>query len=65
MTLVSKHIESDTRERILVVAERMFREISYQKITVADIAKVLRMSLANVYRFFDSRKAINEGSRAA
>ena len=40
MTLVSEHIESDTRERILVVAERLFREIGYQKTTVADIAKV-------------------------
>jgi AcrR family transcriptional regulator len=61
MTLVSEHIEHDTRERILVVAERLFREIGYQKTTVADIAKVLRMSPANVYRFFDSKKAIHEG----
>src|SRR5215467_10817691 len=61
MTLVPEHIESDTRERILVVAERLFRQIGYQKTTVADIAKVLLMSPANVYRFFDSKKAINEG----
>jgi AcrR family transcriptional regulator len=44
-----------------VVAERLFREIGYQKTTVADIAKMLRMSPANVYRFFDSKKAINQG----
>ena len=61
MTLVSEHIEPDMRERILVVAERLFREIGYQKTTVADIAKELRMSPANVYRFFDSKKAIHEG----
>src|SRR5450432_3421994 len=61
MTLISEHVEPDTRERILVVAERLFREIGYQKTTVADIAKVLRMSPANVYRFFDSKKAIHEG----
>ena len=61
MTLVSEHIEPDTRERILVVAERLFREIGYQKTTVGDIAKALRMSPANVYRFFDSKKAIHEG----
>jgi AcrR family transcriptional regulator len=61
MTLVSEHIEPDTRERILVVAERLFRQIGYQKTTVADIAKELRMSPANVYRFFDSKKAIHEG----
>jgi AcrR family transcriptional regulator len=61
MTLVSEHIELDTRERILEVAERLFRQIGYQKTTVADIAKELRMSPANVYRFFDSKKAIHEG----
>jgi len=61
MTLVSEHIEPDTRERILVVAERLFRQLGYQKTTVADIAKELRMSPANVYRFFDSKKSIHEG----
>ena len=61
MTLISETIEPDTRERILVVAERLFRQIGYQKTTVADIAKELRMSPANVYRFFDSKKAIHEG----
>jgi AcrR family transcriptional regulator len=61
MTLTAEHTETDTRERILVVAERLFREIGYQKTTVGDIAKVLRMSPANVYRFFDSKKAIHEG----
>jgi AcrR family transcriptional regulator len=61
MTLSSEIIETDTRERILVVAERLFRQIGYQKTTVADIAKELRMSPANVYRFFDSKKAIHEG----
>src|ERR1700736_6497954 len=61
MTLISEHIETDTRERILVVAERLFRQIGYQKTTVADIAKELRMSPANVYLFFESKKAIHEG----
>ncbi len=60
MTLVSEHIESDTRERILEVAERLFRQIGYQKTTVGDIAKELRMSPANVYRFFESKKAIHQ-----
>jgi AcrR family transcriptional regulator len=61
MSDVTEHIETDTRERILVTAERLFREIGYQKTTVADIAKALRMSPANVYRFFDSKKSINAG----
>ena len=60
MTLISEHVEPDTRERILVVAERLFRQIGYQKTTVADIAKELRMSPANVYRFFESKKAIHQ-----
>ena len=61
MTLIAENVETDTRERILVVAERLFRQIGYQKTTVADIAKELRMSPANVYRFFDSKKSIHEG----
>ena len=61
MTMVLEHTEADTRARILVTAERLFREIGYQKTTVADIAKVLKMSPANVYRFFDSKRAIHEG----
>ncbi len=61
MALISDHVEPDTRERILVVAEHLFREIGYQKTTVADIARELRMSPANVYRFFDSKKGIHEG----
>ncbi|MBN9444694.1 MAG: TetR family transcriptional regulator [Bosea sp.] len=52
--------ERDTRQIIVDTAERFFRDIGYQKTTVADIAKSLRMSPANVYRFFDSKKAINE-----
>jgi AcrR family transcriptional regulator len=52
--------ETCTRTRIAETAERLFRQLGYQKTTVADIAKELRMSPANVYRFFDSKKAINE-----
>jgi AcrR family transcriptional regulator len=52
--------ETDTRCRIVRQAEEFFRLYGYQKTTVADIAKALRMSPANVYRFFDSKKSINE-----
>ncbi len=58
--MIADHTETDTQERIVVAAERLFREIGYQKTTVADIARVLRMSPANVYRFFDSKRAIHE-----
>src|ERR1700720_3071539 len=61
MTDVMDRKETDVRERILVIAERLFREIGYQKTTIADIAKALHMSPANVYRFFDSKKSITAG----
>src|SRR6266436_3700494 len=60
MTMVLEDTEADTPHRILITAEKLFREIGYQKTTVADIAKVLKMSPANVYRFFDSKRAIHE-----
>lgn len=56
----TKNETSDTRCLILQMAERLFREIGYRKTTVADIARSLRMSPANVYRFFDSKGSINE-----
>ena len=73
MSDVTYQVETDVRERILVIAERLFREIGYQKTTVADIAKALQMSPANVYRFFEfqevdqcrRRPAIDGGGRAS
>jgi AcrR family transcriptional regulator len=61
MTLLQEQMDTERRVQILAAAERLFREIGYLKTTVADIAKVLKMSPANVYRFFDSKKAIHEG----
>lgn len=51
--------EAETRARIVATAERLFREIGFQKTTVADIARELRMSPANVYRFFGSKSDIH------
>lgn len=56
----SDEIAPTTRDRIVETAARFFQEIGYQKTTVADIARTLKMSPANVYRFFESKKAINE-----
>lgn len=53
-----------TRQRILEVAEGLFRSIGYQKTAVADIARDCGMSPANVYRFFPSKSAINEAIAA-
>jgi AcrR family transcriptional regulator len=51
--------EIGQREKIIATAERLFREIGFQKTTVADIARELRMSPANVYRFFGAKSEIN------
>jgi len=61
MALIHDDTETEMKCRILATAERLFRDIGYLKTTVADIAKTLKMSPANVYRFFDSKKAIHEG----
>ena len=48
------------QQRIVETAERLFRQLGYQKTTVADIAEELEMSPANVYRYFSSKAAICE-----
>ena len=54
--------DREMREAILMTAVRLFRDVGYHKTTVADIAKAMRMSPANIYRFFDSKKAIHESA---
>ena len=53
------HKEKDQRQQIIETAERLFGEIGFQKTTVADIARELRMSPANIYRFFGAKSEIN------
>lgn len=60
MKTMSEAKDIDTRCRIVAAAEKMFRDVGYQKTTVADIARALAMSPANVYRFFHSKREINE-----
>ena len=55
-----KNKPDDTRARIMETAEALFRRIGFAKTAVADIAAELRMSPANVYRFFPSKNAIIE-----
>src|SRR5882724_13322342 len=50
----------DTRARIIETADTLFRRLGYAKTAVADIAGELKMSPANVYRFFPSKNAIIE-----
>jgi AcrR family transcriptional regulator len=60
MNIAASAKEKDHRCRIVETAERLFRQLGYQKTTVGDIARELRMSPANVYRFFATKAEINE-----
>lgn len=55
---------ADTRTRILDTADRLFRHYGYSKTTMADIARELEMSPANVYRFFSSKSELVEAIAA-
>jgi len=58
MITSAKTKPDDTRERIMETAETLFRRLGFSKTAVADIAAELRMSPANIYRFFPSKTAI-------
>ena len=60
MSAQVKSKPDDTRVRIMDAAEALFRRLGFGKTAVADIAADLRMSPANVYRFFPSKNAIVE-----
>jgi AcrR family transcriptional regulator len=60
MSVQAKIKPDDTRARIMDTAEALFRRLGYAKTAVADIAADLKMSPANVYRFFPSKNAIIE-----
>src|SRR3954468_3729232 len=60
MNAQAKTRPDDTRARIMETAEALFRRLGFAKTTVADIAGELRMSPANIYRFFESKTAIVE-----
>jgi AcrR family transcriptional regulator len=60
MNVQAKTKPDDTRARIMDTAEALFRRLGFGKTAVADIAAELKMSPANVYRFFPSKNAIIE-----
>jgi AcrR family transcriptional regulator len=60
MPVIAETRDNQTKARIVETAEALFKQYGYQKTTVSDIAKKLGMSPANVYRFFESKKEINE-----
>lgn len=50
----------DRREEILDTAERLYDRLGFEKTTMADIARELGMSPANLYRSFANRREIDE-----
>jgi AcrR family transcriptional regulator len=50
----------DTRRQIMATVVRSYARIGHKKTTVAEIAHELSMSPANVYRFFRSKRTIEE-----
>ncbi|WP_158816513.1 TetR/AcrR family transcriptional regulator [Methylocapsa sp. S129] len=57
---IVRRTSEETRQCILVAAWDLFRQIGFRKTTIADIAAALRMSSANIYRFFPSKDALTE-----
>src|SRR5271156_4614112 len=57
-----RHTREETRARILDQSHALFRQFGYSKTTVADIARELEMSPANIYKFFPSKKALTEAA---
>jgi AcrR family transcriptional regulator len=45
----------ETRETILNAAQERFRQVGYNKTTMAEIAKDCSMSAANLYRYFENK----------
>ena len=59
---IQRPSREQTRELILRKAEELFRHFGFGKTTVADIAKDLGMSTANIYKYFPSKEAIIQAS---
>src|SRR3546814_1627798 len=58
--LPQEQTRQENIERILDSAERLFKHYGYTKTNVADIARDLGMSPANIYRFFGSKADIHQ-----
>lgn len=56
--------KDETRRKILSKAQELFRRYGFGKTTVADIARELGMSSANIYKFFPAKGAIVEACAA-
>src|SRR5256885_11186210 len=63
---VNRHYESDlrrehaeaTRRRIVDAADRLFREVGYEKTTIAAIARLAKVAVQTLYGAFSSKEQI-------
>lgn len=60
VTAAAEASRQENVEKILDCAERLFKHYGYTKTNVADIARDLSMSPANIYRFFSSKADIHQ-----
>lgn len=60
VTAAAETSRQENIEKILDSAERLFKHYGYTKTNVADIARDLSMSPANIYRFFSSKSDIHQ-----
>ncbi|ACK52627.1 transcriptional regulator, TetR family [Methylocella silvestris BL2] len=56
----ARRTQNGTRDAIIDVALTLFGRVGFQKTTIKDIARQLRMSPANIYRFFGTKAELND-----
>jgi TetR/AcrR family transcriptional regulator, repressor of the ameABC operon len=61
----SRRPAAETRREILSVAEALFQERGYQHVAMADVAAVLGMSPANVFKHFHAKTALVDAIASA
>ncbi len=58
--ITARGLREETRDAIIDVAEQLFGRVGFQKTTMGDIARQLRMSPANIYRFFGAKAELSD-----
>lgn len=56
--IISQEVHTDNRVQILDAAEARYRDVGYEKTTMAEIASDVGMSAANLYRYFKNKHEI-------
>src|SRR3954462_10393487 len=59
-TLARGPADHEVRDQIIAAATEHFSRYGYEKTTVSDLAKIIGISKAYIYKFFESKQAIGE-----